>query len=99
MSNLSIWFLLVGSNGQPYRQVDVTKVSLSTCADVDDFKNAVKAKCPNTLASVASSQLRVFKNKSAFDDGEDPLEEDSIVTHLGHPHQVLIVVVPPHSSQ
>ncbi|KAI8891820.1 hypothetical protein BC833DRAFT_433748 [Globomyces pollinis-pini] len=64
--NSQIWFQLVDFDGKPYKRTTVAKVTLLCSADVDDLRNAVKAQCPNTLASVDAGILLVYENKMAF---------------------------------
>jgi hypothetical protein len=50
----------------PYKGTTATKVSLSTDAVVIDFRDAVKAKHSNKLASVDSDELVVYRNSTSF---------------------------------
>ena len=75
-----IWFLLVDSSGQPYKKTSAAKVSVSSSADVDDFRDAVKKKDKDdgdaaVLSPFKSSQLTVYKNKTAFGNRNAPLKE------------------------
>jgi hypothetical protein len=103
-----IWYQLVDSStGQPYKAARADKLSVSTDADVADFRNAVKLKWdePGYLKDVPAGALIVYKNKAAFDernaadDKEEPLEEDSLINDLGKSKkEALIVLVPSVSS-
>ena len=74
-----IWFLLVDSaNGEPYKGTSAAKVSVSSSADVDDFRDAVKAKHSNSLSSVDAGALKVYKNKAAFDKRNASLDEEKV---------------------
>jgi hypothetical protein len=93
-----VWYLLLEcSTGQPFKGTSADAItSLSPDFAVVQFRDAVKAKCSNTLASVDPNTLQVYKNKDAFD-GEkaQPLEEDSPIAGLGSSKkEALIVVVP-----
>ncbi len=103
-----VWFLLLDSaTGQPYKGSTADKVSVSSSADVADFRDAVKAKYdqPTYLKDIPSGALLVYKNKTAFgkrnaavDEGkEEPLEEDSLVDGLGTSKKEALVVVVPSS--
>ena len=66
-----VWFLLLDSaTGQPYKGTSADKVSVSSSADVADFRDAVKTKNSSILTGITSSQLLVYKNKAAFVDGK-----------------------------
>jgi len=64
-----IWFMLYDSDtGLPYKGTSASKVSVSSFADVDDFRKAVKAEVADShLKGVAPLDLVVYKNKAAFD--------------------------------
>ena len=87
----SVWFLLVDSNGQPYKRTSVDKVKISSASDVADFRDAVKLKNSQKLSSFDAADLVVYKNKVSFDkrdskvehEREEPLEVDSVVDGLG----------------
>lgn len=93
-----IWFQLVGSDGKPFKETSADKVTFPTSADVSDFRKSVKNENPNMLSAVDASQLKVFKNKSAFDGKEEPLEEDFTVAGLGTSKKDALIVVVPSSS-
>ncbi len=52
MNTMEVWYKL--DDAQP------SQVSLSNDANVDDLKNAIKAKWANRLADVDAPQLKVF---------------------------------------
>lgn len=54
------------------------RVCLSDKANVTDFQDAVKATCPNRLASVDASQLPVYATRAAFDTGTAPQEPQTL---------------------
>ncbi|KAG9411203.1 hypothetical protein AC1031_016841 [Aphanomyces cochlioides] len=84
----------IRSRGRP----DVVK--LSSESFIAEFRDAVKDKCDRQsdyLKGILSSELHVFKNKSAFDRKKKPLEEDSTIGKLGSSKaEAFIVVVPAH---
>ena len=93
------WFRLVGPDGQPYRESDASSISLSSSAVVDQFRDAVIRRSSNLLSSFDACQLKVFKNKFAFDKTSDTekqfLEADSLISGLGtSTGDALIVMVP-----
>jgi hypothetical protein len=100
-STIKVWFQLVDSTGNSYNGTTADKVSLSTDADVIDFRDAVKGKHSNKLASVDADELVVYRNSTSFEmrsDSqfkEEPLEEESPIDSLGGSKtDALIVVVP-----
>ena len=65
-----VWFQLLDSaTGEAYKGTSYSSILRSSLvvSVVDQFRDAVKAKCSNKLSSVDSSELLVYKNKSAFD--------------------------------
>jgi hypothetical protein len=69
------WFILVDSNGVPYKSTTADKVSIPSCADVADFRDAAKTKHSNKLSSVDAAELLVYKNKAAFDKRNAAVDE------------------------
>jgi serine/threonine protein kinase len=93
------WFELVDSQGEPYKGTSASKVSLPSAADVDDFRDAVKAKLTNKLSFVDADDLLVYANKAAFDAGNllnasFPLELSGECTLGNSEEAALIVIVP-----
>jgi hypothetical protein len=63
-----VWFQLFDSaTGEPYKKTTADKVSVSSSADVADFRKAVQAENASILIGITSSQLLVYKNKAAYD--------------------------------
>ena len=102
-----IWFLLFDSaTGKPYKGTSATKVKVHSLADIDDLRDAVKAKCPNKLSSVDSGDLLVYKTKAAFDKrnaavdegNEEPLKSSLSLDGLGTTEEEALVVVVPSSA-
>ena len=90
-----IWFQLVESDGQPYKGSSANSLSLNPSAVVDELRLAVVNKNPNILSSVDASQLKIYKNKTAFDGKEETLEDDCLIYGLGlSDKEALVVLVP-----
>ncbi len=67
-----VWFHLYdAATGLPYKGTSCDKVSVSSSADVADFRDAVHAKNSNKLSSLDAADLLVFRNKDAFDKRND----------------------------
>ena len=100
MSSLPrVWFQLLDSaSGEPYKQTTADKVSVSSSADVADFRDAVKAKHSNKLSTFDAADLLVYKNKAAFvDEKEKPLKSSHPLYALGKTEEendMIVVVVP-----
>ena len=103
-----VWFLLLESaTSLPYRGTRADYVSLPPGCVIAQFRDAVKKKDKDDgdaaiLTPFKSSQLRVYKNKSAFDmsdvDGKKmPLEAGSLLDGLGRSTEEALVVVVPSS--
>ena len=91
-----IWFQLVGSDGNPYMGTSATSVSDLPVTIVDTFRDAIKAKNPNKLSAFDASNLKVYKNKAAFDAKEQDLKSSFLISGLGTSEEdALIVLVPP----
>ena len=97
-----IWFLLLDSStGEPYKGTSAEKVSVSSSADVADFRDAVQAKNSSILTGIDASQLLVFKNKADFDkrnaaideEKEKPMDATESLGLLGSKEDVLLVAV------
>ena len=69
MSFPLVWFLLVDSaTGQLYKGTTADIVSLPPGYVIAQFRDAVKAKYSDShLKGIASSNLLVYENKTAFD--------------------------------
>ena len=66
-----IWFQLVDSSGKPYKDTSADAVSLRPGSVIVQFRKAVKAEYADShLKGVAPSDLKVYKNKAAFDKDE-----------------------------
>lgn len=90
------WFILVDSDGQPYKGSTVDKISVPPNADVADLRSAIKLECKEILGDITASRLKTFKNKDAFDRNEGHLEANVLVNGLGSlMDEALVIVVPP----
>ena len=82
-------------DGQPYKGSSANSLSLNPSAVVDELRLAVVNKNPNILSSVDASQLKIYKNKTAFDGKEETLEDDCLIYGLGlSDKEALVVLVP-----
>jgi hypothetical protein len=102
-SSSLIWFQLYDSStGEPYKRTSASKIYVSSSADVDDFRDAVKAKYeqPTYLKDIPAGSLFVYKNKSAFVGGnEESLKPSCLLDGFGITEEdALIVVVPSETS-
>jgi len=89
---MKVWFKLV-KEGKV--EESATKVQLNTDADVDDFRDAVKVKCSNKLASVDAMDLQVYLNLKSLENKEQPIKPSFSVSNLGLTEEsALFVVVP-----
>lgn len=71
--NRLIWFRLVDSTGHPYKEAASDYVSLPPNNVVAQFRDAVKTKYADShLKGFAPSNIKVFKNKEAFEKNEPP---------------------------
>ena len=91
-----VWFQLADSaTGKNPSSAD--KVTISSSADIADFRDAVKAENTNKLSSVNAADLLVYKNMTAFEKrnvGENPLDSILSIGVLGSKEDMLVVVVP-----
>jgi hypothetical protein len=103
-----VWFVLVDSvTGEPYKGTSADKVAVSSSADVADFRKAVKVENSSVLTGIDSSQIIVYKNKTAFEkrnatvdqEKQEPLKPSCKINGLGTTEEdALVVVVPSLSS-
>jgi hypothetical protein len=88
-----IWFHLFDSDGQPYKGSSMSSVSLPPASVINGFRQAVIDANPES--SLDASQLKIYKNKTAFDGKEETLEDDCLVSGLGlSDKEALVVLVP-----
>ena len=72
----------------------ITKVRLSPDADVDDFRDAVKAKNAD-LEDISPRCLIVYRNKTAYDSKETQIKSSASMDGLGRDEEIALVVVVP----
>ncbi len=101
-----VWYQLVDSaSGQPYKNTSADAVSLTPSSFIFQFLDTIKAKYIQEISSIlndiASCQLRVYKNKEAFEkrnaleNKEEHLKPSSLLHGLGTSKKdALIVAVP-----
>jgi serine/threonine protein kinase len=102
-----IWFLLVDSDGLPYKRTTADFVSLPSAAVVAQVRDAVKAKRTNKLSLVDAADLLVYKNKVAFDkrnatvdEGKgEPLKPSRTLDGLGETEEEALIIVVPSSME
>jgi hypothetical protein len=108
-----VWFVLVDSvTGEPYKGTSADKVAVSSSADVADFQKAIKNNDKEdgeaaVLTSFKSSQLIVYKNKTAFEkrnatvdqEKQEPLKPSCKINGLGTTEEDALVVVVPSLTQ
>jgi hypothetical protein len=93
-----IWFTLVDSGGQRYKQSKAGKVLVTDVeADITDLRTAVWAQCQDVFrdSGIAAIQLDVYLNRDTFNKKEGPLEEDHQIAGLGHSKQEAVVILVP----
>mmetsp|Transcript_1743 Transcript_1743/g.2661 ORF Transcript_1743/g.2661 Transcript_1743/m.2661 type:complete len:233 (-) Transcript_1743:4883-5581(-) len=88
-----IWFQLVDSDGQPYKESSVSSVSLNPSAVFDELRQAVIDANPDLLSGLDASQLKIYKNKTAFDGKEEALKDNCPVSGLGLSDKEALVVL------
>ena len=90
-----IWFKLVDSHGEAYRQTRADYVSMSPNSLVVQFRDRAHEKNSSILEGIVPSQLTIFQNNNALKANEAALEEDSLVDGLGRERKdPLMVLVP-----
>ncbi|GMF16614.1 unnamed protein product [Phytophthora lilii] len=84
----------------PLPDTFVDAVDLPEDASLIRFRNAIKVQCPNTLANVDAANLRVYANRTTYDDKNgQSLRASASVDDLGKDEDcALIVVVPQRPS-
>ena len=94
-----VWYLILDSaTGNPCKESTPSTVSLPPGSVIDQFRKAVCLESSSILTGITSSQLRVYKNKAAFDkrndlEGkEEPLEEDALIQNLGSSKKEALIV-------
>eukprot|EP00128_Syssomonas_multiformis_P015251 Colp12_sorted_trinity150504_noHs@29849 len=96
-----IWFRLVDSCGQPYKGVISDAVFVAPGSDVAQLRLAVRAQNLNKLSLVDASDLRVFTNKKAFDEGKEQeqdvefLKSSLLVDGFGKTEEEAVIIEVP----
>ena len=91
-----VWFQLVNREGHAIGTVDF--VDCATNASVARLRDAVQMKYSNShLARVATSDLRVFANRAAYD-AKQELEEDSPIGTLGGSKRFALIIADMHEE-
>ena len=94
MSDLSVWYLLVDSQGSNYQDSTADKIKIAFSCDVSDLRKAVKAKNSNSLTHCDSIQLKVYRDKNSLN---APLKNLTLLETLINGNEEdnpLLVVVP-----
>ena len=95
-NELRIWYLLVDTSGNAFKNATTDKMSVPSGADIADLRDAVKVKNDAILPNVVAAQLKVFKNKDAL--SSEPLDEETPVSGIGEAGKrkkdALLVLVP-----
>ncbi|KAL7427171.1 hypothetical protein ACHAXH_001004 [Discostella pseudostelligera] len=107
MSSTKFWYLLLDSatGGQPYKSTTADFVLLPPGSVVAEFRKLAYREHASILTDIAPSQLRVYKNRAAFDgrnndaakyEGEEqqPLNPTQSTDGLGSMEDMLVVAVP-----
>jgi hypothetical protein len=88
-----VWYLLVQADGSAFNNCTAAKVSVSSTADIDDLRDAVKLKNANDLSTVDARNLKVFNNKNELD-GKS-IDVEALVTQMGlSKDEALLILVP-----
>jgi hypothetical protein len=100
LTDLELVYLLTDRQGQAYKEVSADVITLPSKTRVAGFRKTVQAENPNKLGAVDSSDLKVYKNRAAFNERKEPLGPLSLLNEsFGTDEQnALIVVVPSPSS-
>lgn len=88
---MQVWFKLI-KGGEAEDSAD--KVQLAEEADVADFREAVKAKRPNSLKNVDAADLVIYRDLDSLENRQK-LDEEDKVSGIGKTKaEALLVVVP-----
>jgi len=89
-----VWFVLVDGQGEPYKGTTASSVDIPSNYVIDQFRKAVKAENPRKLSSFDASDLHVYSNKAAFDEGNSLGVGEKIENYGKLWTNPLLVVVP-----
>ena len=87
-----VWFHLVDSKGNPYAETTVASISVQPTMMVDQLRDAVFQKNAPILQGFVASQLKVYLNKFAVEQG--PLKASSNVEGGANEEDALCILVP-----
>ena len=98
-----VWFLLLDSDTEePYKRTSASSILRSSLDAniIDRFLYAVKASCdqPGYLKDIPGVALDIYKNKAAFDSGENPLRPSHFLDGLGNTEEEALIVLVPTST-
>lgn len=88
----TVCFQLVDEAGQPYRNTGLDSVDVPGDATIIKFRDEVKKKNPNTLASVDASQLKVYLDQTAMQ-AKITLSSTKKAQGLGEKEENALIVV------
>ena len=80
MSDLSVWYLLVDSQGNNYQDSTADKIELPRSANISKFRKAVKAENSAKLVSFDANDLKVYLDKNSL--YNIPLEPDYLLENV-----------------
>ena len=78
MSDLSVWYLLVDSQGNNYQGYNVFFVELKSSAMIGRFLLAIKSQ--NSDINCSPRQLKVYRDKNSLNN--IPLEPDTLLENI-----------------
>ncbi|KAE9031638.1 hypothetical protein PR003_g6469 [Phytophthora rubi] len=90
------WLQLKGEDGSDLTSADAVFADI---ADVAAFRDAVKDKYTNNLATVDPPDLKVFANGAAYDAKQKPLKSSASLVDLGKDEDNALIVVTPRKEQ
>ncbi|KAE8879873.1 hypothetical protein PF005_g18924 [Phytophthora fragariae] len=90
------WLQLKGEDGSDLTSADAVFVDIE---DVAAFRDAVKDKDKNILATVDAPDLKVFANGAAYDAKQKPLKSSASLVDLGKDEDNALIVVMPTKEQ
>lgn len=99
MTESLVWYLLVDSEGIPYKGASVETVYLSRTSLITQFRDKIFKKNKNILTDTTPSQLRVYASLNRLlRIPNDPEEADAIVGDLGDSKECALTVNITHES-
>ena len=96
MSQVTVWFTLVHSDGLPYEGAAASTVEVDPKASIPVLRKAIKAESGGLLDNISPLQFQVYQNTGVFDSRGKPLREDSTIAGLGASlDDALVIVIQP----